>query len=253
MSNSALSLDGKVALVTGGGAGIGRASSIALSSAGAKLVVSDINKETGQETVTIIKDAGGDATFVHCDVANSASVEQLIAATVTQYGRLDCAHNNAGGGSGVAPMHEYSEQDWDRTMAVNLKSVWLCMRAEVKQMLNQGGGAIVNTSSVAGLRGMPGALYSASKHGVVGLSKSAAVEYAAQGIRVNSICPGPTDTAMGAGLKSLPPEELNTVLPPMKRFANASEMATMVVFLCSDAASYMTGQSIAIDGGATAS
>ncbi len=253
MNDSALSLDGKVALVTGAAAGIGRASAIALSSAGAKLVVSDINKEAATETVTIIKDAGGEATFVYCDVADSAAVEHLIAATVKEYGRLDCALNNAGGGSAVGPMHEYSEQDWDRTIAVNLKSVWLCMRAQVKQMLAQGGGSIVNTASVAGLRGMPGALYSASKHGVVGLSKSAAVEYATQGIRINSICPGPTDTAMGAGLKLLPPEELNAVLPPMKRFASADEMANMVVFLCSDAASYMTGQSIAIDGGATAS
>lgn len=252
MKNSALSLDEKVVLVTGAGAGIGRASSIALSSAGAKLVVSDINKEAGQETVTIINEAGGDATFVYCDVADSASVELLISATVKQYGRLDCAFNNAGGGSGVGPMHEYSEQDWDTTISVNMKSVWLCMRAEVKQMLAQGGGSIVNTASVAGLRGMPGALYCASKHGVVGLSKSAAVEYAAQGIRVNTICPGPTDTAMGAGLKLLPPDELNAVLPPMKRFARADEMASMVVFLCSDAASYMTGQSIAVDGGATA-
>ena len=252
MKSEIFSLDGKVALVTGAGSGIGRASALALAVAGASVVVSDVDEEAGEEAVREVTKIGGVAQFIACDVADSTSVERLIADSIDCYGKLDCAHNNAGVAPPIEAMHQYDEQDWDRTMAVNLKGVWLCMRAEIRQMLTQGGGVIVNTASVGGLKAVPGAIYCATKHGVVGLSKSAAVEYAMQGIRINAVCPGPTHSAMGDQLKLLPPDALNAVLPPLKRFADADEIACMVVFLCSPAASYLTGQAIAVDGAATA-
>jgi len=243
----------QVALVTGGSSGIGRACALALAGAGARVVVADLNVDGGQETVALIAAAGGEATFIATNVADATSVDELIASIVTRYGRLDCALNNAGIESPIASFADSAESDWDRVLTVNLKSVWLCMRAELRQMLKQGGGAIVNTSSVGGLVAVPGnAIYSAAKHGVIGLTRTAAVEYAGQNIRVNAICPGLTLSGMTERLMKAAPDLVKSLLPPMQRFAEPSEISGMVLFLCSPLASYLSGQAIAIDGAATA-
>ncbi len=254
MQNETFSLAGKVALVTGAGSGIGRASAIEFARAGAKVVVSDIDEVGGGQTVQEIMDLGGEAKFIACNVADSQSVSDLIEDTVKSYGSLDCALNNAGIEAPMAPIADASEEDWDRALSVNLKGVWLCMRAELRQMVAQGSGAIVNTSSQGGLTAVPlNGSYSAAKHGVIGLTKTAAVEYAEHGIRVNAICPGFTKTPMTDRIiQEVPAELVESTLPPMKRAAEPREMAGTVVFLCSPAASYLTGQAIAIDGGGTA-
>jgi NAD(P)-dependent dehydrogenase (short-subunit alcohol dehydrogenase family) len=247
------SMLGKVALVTGAGSGIGRASAIAFAAAGAHVVVSDVDEVGGNQTVAIIQAASHEAVFIVADVSSGKSVEVLIEESVRRFGRLDCAHNNAGVESAIAPIAEATEADWERTIAVNLKGVWLCMRAELRQMLKQGYGAIVNTASVGGLTGVPGnAAYSAAKHGVVGLSRTAALEYATAGIRVNAICPGLTRSGMTDRLLKAAPDLISSVMPPMQRIAEPQEIAAVVVFVCSDAASFMSGQAIAVDGAATA-
>ena len=201
------SLDGKVALVTGASSGIGRASAAAFSREGAKVVAADIMVEGGEETARIIQDSGGEAIFVRTDVSAAKEVEALINTAIETYGRLDCAHNNAAIVGAVAQTHEYLEDAWDAVMAVNLKGVWLCMRYEIPQMLRQGGGAIVNTVSAAGLVGVRGQpAYAASKHGVSGLTKVAALENAERGIRVNSVCPGITRTPMIEQFVALSPD-----------------------------------------------
>ena len=247
--------EGKVALVTGAGSGIGRATALVFAREGAKVVVSDIVVEGGQETVQQIEAAGGEAIFVKADVSQAADVETLIAKTVETYGRLDCAFNNAGIEGGMKLTIDCTKEEFDRTIAVNLTGVWLCMKYEIQQMLSQGGGAIVNTASAAGLVGFPGLPdYVASKHGVVGLTKTAALEYAKSGIRVNAVCPGVIQTPMVERGAQLSPgfDELALSMEPVGRFGQPAEVGEAVVWLCSDAASFVTGIPMQVDGGLVA-
>ena len=247
-------VNGKVALVTGGASGIGRATALSFARQGAKLIIADMNAEGGQQTVHIITENGGEATFVQVDVSKAIEVEAMISKAVETYGRLDCAHNNAGIGSRPrAPLHECTEETWDRVLAINLKSVWLCMKYEIIQMLKQGSGTIVNTASIMGLVGSWSgtAAYNASKHGVVGLTKTAALEYATAGIRVNAICPGYIQTPLiEEALTSNPALEAQIVARhPVGRMGKPEEIAEAVVWLCSDAASFVTGHTMTADGG----
>ena len=238
----------KVAVVTGGGSGIGRASSLAFARNGAKVVVADVMVKGGEETVRMIEGGGGKSIFIRADVSSAADVEALIERTVQTYGRLDYAHNNAGVMGMDLSTADYPEEDWNRTIDINLKGVWLCMKYEISQMLKQGRGTIVNTASIGGLGVIPNApAYLASKHGVLGLTKAAAVEYADKGIRVNAICPGVTDTPMierRAGGKRV-------VTRPTGRMGKPEEIAEAVVWLCSDAASFVNGHGLVIDGGSS--
>lgn len=248
-------LDKKIALVTGGSSGIGRATALVFAREGARVVVSDIAVTGGEETVQQIKAAGGEAVFVKADVSKAADVEALIKKTVETFGRLDCAFNNAGVEGGVKFTIECTKEEFDRTIAVNLTGVWLCMKYEIQQMLSQGGGAIVNTASAAGLVGFPGLPdYVASKHGVVGLTKTAALEYAKAGIRVNAVCPGVIQTPMIERGAQLAPgfDELALSIEPIGRYGQPSEVGEAVVWLCSDAASFVTGLPMAVDGGVVA-
>lgn len=245
-------LEGKVGLITGAGSGIGRATSIIFGAEGAKVVVSDINEEGGNETVAMVKEAGGDAIFVRCDVAQSSEVEALIKACVSHYGQLNCAFNNAGISGKMANTVMCSEGNFDRNIAVNLKGVWLCMKNEIQQFLDQGtGGAIVSTASIAGLVAAAYApAYGAAKHGVNGLTKSAAVEFAKKNIRVNSVCPGLIETPMvvQAGTDS---KMINNMVSsqPIGRMGQPSEIGEAVAWLCSDKASLVTGHCMPVDGG----
>ena len=244
--------DNKVALVTGAGSGIGRATAKTFANEGAKVVVADMDVEGGKETVRLIKNAGGEAIFVQADVSKPSEVEALIEKTVEIYGRLDCAHNNAGIGGAVTLTADYAEEDWDRVIDVNLKGIWLCMKAEIRQMLKQGGGAIVNTSSVFGMIGAPYySAYSASKLGVSGLSKTGALEYAQEGIRINSVCPGVIRTPMIERLTAVNPQlEAQLIAQePIGRMGRPEEVAEAVVWLCSDRASFVTGIDMDVDGG----
>ena len=245
---------GKVALVTGGGSGIGRASALAFAREGAKVVVADVAVEGGAETVRLIQQRGGEATFIKTDVSQAADVEALVARAVQTYGRLDCAHNNAGIEGAAATTIDYAEDAWERVIAINLKGVWLCLKYEIPQMLKQGG-AIVNTASTAGLVGYRGgAAYVASKHGVVGLTKTAALEYAKAGVRVNAVCPGAIDTPMMGRITGHRPQrtERMAAAEPVGRMGQPEEIAEAVVWLCSAAASFVTGHAMAVDGGITA-
>lgn len=242
-------VEGKVALVTGGGSGIGRQACLVFAREGAKVVVSDVAVEGGEETVKLIKQAGGEATFIKADVSQEAEVEALVAKTAETYGRLDCAYNNAGIAGRTARVADDTEENWDRILAINLKGVWLCLKYEIPQMLKQGGGAIVNTASGAGLIGVrrTGA-YVASKHGVVGLTKTAALEYAKSNIRVNAVCPGPIDTPMLRGASDRVIDAM-AAAQPNGRLGQPQEIAEAVVWLCSDAASFVTGHPMPVDGG----
>lgn len=256
MTNPAnITFDGKVALVTGAAGGIGRAAALAFGRAGASVVVADLSAEGGQQTADLIREAGGKALFVKTNVAVAGEVEAMVAAAVAEYGRIDCAFNNAGIEEEHQPLGESDEAVFDRIMAVNVKGVWLCMKYQIRQMLRQGGGAIVNTASVAGLVGAPTQpIYAASKHAVVGLTKTAAVEYGRAGIRVNSVCPGVINTPMLTRALEREPEREKRMrkIHPIGRFGEADEIANAALWLCSDQASFVTGHQLAVDGGLTA-
>ncbi len=274
-------LENKIALITGGASGIGRAAALVFAREGAKILVADILAESGQETAALVRQAGGEATFVQCDVTQAAQVEALIDAAVANYGRLDCAFNNAGIEGQAAPTAECSEANWDRVVNINLKGVWLCMKYEIKQMLRQGGGAIVNTASVAALVAEPArCAYAAAKGGVVQLTRTAAIEYAKAGLRINAVCPGAIQTPMID--RALAEMKINTMSPgairspliermanglmglrpvqamflgmmhPLGRAGKPEEIAQAAAWLCSDAASFITGHALTIDGGMTA-
>jgi NAD(P)-dependent dehydrogenase (short-subunit alcohol dehydrogenase family) len=245
-------LRGKVALVTGGTSGIGRDTAILFAKAGAKVVVAGRREAEGKETVEQIRAAGGDGLFVKADVAKASDVEMLVQKTVDKFGRLDVAFNNAGIEGTWVPITEQSEEDWDRTMDINVKGVWLCLKYEIRQMLRQGsGGAIVNMASVAGLMGLAGAAtYCASKHSVIGLTKSAALETARNAIRVNVVCPAVIETPMADRAYSEPGiNKFVKGLHPVGRFGRPEEISEAVLWMCSDRASFMTGQSLVLDGG----
>ena len=248
-------LDGRVALVTGAGAGIGRASALIFAREGARVVVVDIDDTGGDETVDLVERGGGAATFVHADVSDADQVEAMVRHAVSTFGGLDCALNNAGMGSGGQPIADYPVSEWDRAIGVMLTGVFLGMKYEIPAMLARGGGAIVNTSSVAGLTGYPGQSgYIAAKHGVIGLTRTVALEYATQGIRVNAICPGTARTPMVAAALEHSPEiaEHLVGLLPIGRVAEPSEIAEAAVWLCTDAASFVLGTAFSVDGGYTA-
>jgi NAD(P)-dependent dehydrogenase (short-subunit alcohol dehydrogenase family) len=245
-------LEGKAALVTGGGSGLGRASAIALARAGAAVTVADVDEQGGKETAALVsEEAGGDADFVRADVTQADEVEAMVDKAVARWGHLDCALNNAGTTGVSAPTADYTLDDWNRAIALNLTGVFLCLKYELPAMLERGG-AIVNMASGAGLVGFPGLpAYVASKHGVVGLTRAAALEYASQGVRVNAICPGSTRTPMLEGFMGGDEqvERMMTRAVPLGRLGRPQEIAEAVVWLCSDAASFVVGHSLAVDGG----
>jgi NAD(P)-dependent dehydrogenase (short-subunit alcohol dehydrogenase family) len=244
--------EGKVVLVTGGAYGIGRAAAIGFARRGAKVAVADIDVKNGEETLRRIKELGGEAIFVKADVSQEPEVEAMVKKTVETYGKLDCAFNNAGIHKVFVSTIDFTEADWNEMIDVNLKSVWLCMKHEITQMLKQGKGAIANTSSAAGLIAAPSnPAYPASKHGVVGLTKSTAIEFARRGIRVNCVCPGPTRTGMHDSLMAVAPQivEMMNTKVPMGRIGEPEEIAAAAIWLCSDEASYITGHALPVDGG----
>ncbi|MBC9250824.1 short-chain dehydrogenase [Pseudomonas alcaligenes] len=250
-----MTFSGKVALVTGGAAGIGRATALAFAGEGLQVVVSDVDVSGGEGTVQLIREAGGDATFVRCDVTREAEVKVLMERTLGAYGRLDYAFNNAGIEIEKGKLAEGSEAEFDAIMGVNVKGVWLCMKHQIPLLLAQGGGAIVNTASVAGLGAAPKmSIYAASKHAVIGLTKSAAVEYGKKKIRVNAVCPAVIDTDMFRRAAESDPKKAEFVagMHPVGRIGKVEEIAAAVLYLCSDAAGFTTGHSLAVDGGATA-
>lgn len=249
-------MNGKVALVTGAAHGIGRASALALARAGAAVCVADIDSADGAKTVSQIIDAGGRAIYAQCDVRRTDETRAMVKATLAEYGRLDAAVNNAGiAGSFDHRLHEAADDMLDSVLAVNLRGVWNCMKAELDVMLAQGGGAIVNMASVAGLIGAPkAAAYTASKHAVVGITKSAALDYARAGLRINAVCPAYTDTRMVQAAVTADPRmaAIMSKAIPMGRLGTADEIAAAVLWLCSDAASFVTGHALALDGGLVA-
>lgn len=245
----------KVALITGGASGIGRATALAFAREGAEVVVADVAVEGGEETIHLIKEAGGEAIFVKCDVSKAAEVKAMVDRTVEVYGRLNCASNNAGMEGILSSIVDYPEEIWNKVLSVNLTGVWLCMKYEIPQMLKQGEGAIVNMASVQGIIGGPGfSAYTATKHGVVGITKTVALEYAKAGIRVNAICPGVIETPLNDRVLSEHPgmRDLLLNMHPVGRFGTPGEVSAAVVWLCSGSASFVTGHALTVDGGLTA-
>ncbi len=245
------SMSGKVAIVTGGSTGIGRATAIAFGKAGAKVVVAARRQAEGEEAIRLIQKTGSDALFVQTNVTQASDVEALVNKTLETYGRLDCACNNAGFGKTI-PLIERSEQEWNAETDVNLKAVWLCLKYQIPAMLKTGAGAIVNMASMGGgVIGVPGlSSYNAAKGGVIGLTRSAAMEYAAQGMRINAISPGMIATDILSNVSEDVVQQMTATIP-LKRLGQAEEIAKAVVWLCSDAASYITGHNLVIDGGYT--
>lgn len=242
----------KVVIITGSTYGIGKSAAIAFAQRGAKVVLSDWKQD--EDTLSTIKENGGDSIFVKCDVSVEEDVKKLVAETIAKYGRLDFAFNNAGIEGTPAPATECSNENWDKTISINLKGVWYCMKYQIPEMLKVGGGVIVNNASIAGLVGFGGVpAYVASKHAVVGLTKNVALDYAKQNIRVNAVCPGVIHTPMIDRFTGGNPQVIEQLVAakPMGRLGQPEEIAETVVFLCSNAASFITGQAIAIDGGWT--
>jgi NAD(P)-dependent dehydrogenase (short-subunit alcohol dehydrogenase family) len=248
-------LEDKSALVTGAASGIGRATALAFGREGARVAIADIDHDGGEATVAMIREAGGDARFLSADVTREAEVEAAVRAAIDAFGCLDCAVNNAGITGAPGPIQDLAQGDFERVIALNLRGVFLCLKHEIRAMRQQGGGAIVNMASGAGLIATPGlAAYCASKHGVLGLTKTAALENARTGIRVNAICPGATDTPMLARSMAIDPQVEKMVLAslPGGRLGVADEIAEAAVWLCSDRSSFVNGDSMLVDGGAVA-
>jgi NAD(P)-dependent dehydrogenase (short-subunit alcohol dehydrogenase family) len=250
-----ISFEKKVALVTGGASGLGLATATAFAEAGASVVVADWNEKAARSAADELAAKGHNTLAIDCDVADDAQVEAMVEQTVATFGRLDAAYNNAGVQNVLAETADYPRGDYDRVMAINLRGVWSCMKFELREMRKQGSGAIVNCSSLGGLVGGPErASYHAAKHGVIGLTRSAALEYAARGIRINAVCPGLIQTAMSDQMKAAgQAEALDAMLKevPIGRIGRAEEIADVVLWLCSSASSLVVGQAIAADGGYT--
>ena len=247
-----MGIENKVALVTGAGSGMGLAAAQAFAAEGAAVALVDINEEAARTAAGRLVAAGHKAVAIPCDVTDESQVKAMVEQTVSAFGRLDVAFNNAGVQSLAAETADATSEEFDRVNAINLRSVWLCMKYELIQMRSQGSGAIVNNSSIGGLIGIPGrAIYHATKHGVIGLTKSAALEYATRGIRINAVCPGAIETPMVAAMIAKEPETMKDITKeqPIGRLGRPEEVASAVVWLCGSGASFVIGQALAVDGG----